>query len=177
MRLEIKEKGNEAFYREAINVATQYRRLLQKPERKLTDYFKAYKIYTILCAVLAVLIAAMNIAWGWDTLGTVALVALIIVAIFSAAFWKRLNGLQKSMMDDPRMSVFTMDENGVELNKGDSQTVRMSWDNLAFVRIFDESISFFTKDGMGFIITVNRRYAKEILEYLQAERPDVKIVR
>ncbi|MBQ1418664.1 MAG: hypothetical protein IIY95_04585, partial [Firmicutes bacterium] len=87
MRLEIKEKGNEAFYREAINVATQYRRFLQKPERKLTDYFKAYKIYTILCAVLAVLIAAMNIAWGWDTLGTVALVALIIVAIFSAAFW------------------------------------------------------------------------------------------
>ena len=127
--------------------------------------------------MLAVLIAAMNIAWGWDTLGTVALVALIIVAIFSAALWKRLNGLQKNMMDDPRTSVFTMDEKGVELNKGDSQTVRMSWDNLAFVRIFDESISFFTKDGMGFIITVNRRYAKEILEYLQAERPDVKIVR
>ena len=37
MRLEIKEKGNEAFYREAINVATQYRRLLQNPERKLID--------------------------------------------------------------------------------------------------------------------------------------------
>ena len=177
MRLEIKEKGNDAFYREAINVATQYRRLLQNPERKLIDYFKAYKIYTILCAVLAVLIAAMNIAWGWDTLGIVALVALVIVAIFSAAFWKRLNGLQKNMMDDLRTSVFTMDESGVELNKGDSQTVRMSWDNLAFVRIFDESISFFTKDGMGFIITVDRRYGKEILEYLQAEQPDVRVIK
>ena len=177
MRLEIKEKGSEAFYREVVNVAAQYRRFLQKPERKLTDFFKAYKIYTILCAVLAVLIAAMNIAWGWDTLGTAALVALVIVAIFSGALWMNLNKTMKNMRNDPRTSVFTMDEKGVELNKGDSQTVRIGWDNLAFVRIFDESISFFTKDGLGFIISTDRRYGKEILEYLQAERPDVKIVR
>ena len=155
MRLEIKEKGSEAFYREVVNVAAQYRRFLQKPERKLTDFFKAYKIYTILCAVLAVL----------------------IVAIFSGALWMNLNKTMKNMRNDPRTSVFTMDEKGVELNKEDSQTVRIGWDNLAFVRIFDESISFFTKDGLGFIISTDRRYGKEILEYLQAERPDVKIVR
>ena len=177
MRLEIKEKGSKDFYQEAVNAASQYRFFLKKPERKLSDNFKAYKRYIILCTVLAALLAVMNIAWGWDTLGIVAIVLMLAAIAFSFAGYSNLNKTLAAMMNDSRTSILTMDENGVELDKEGSQTVRMSWDNLAFVRVFDHSICFFTKDGMGFVVSVDRRYESEVLGYLKSERPEVTVLK
>ena len=177
MRLEIKEKGSKAFYQEAVNAASQYRFLLKKPQRKLADNFKLYQRYMILCAVLAALLLVMNIAWGWDALGIAAIVLLLFAVFFSGTMWKNLNKMLQNMMEDDRMSILTMDENGVELDKSGSQTVRMAWGSLAFVRVFDESICFFSKDGLGFVISVDRRYENEVLGYLKNEQPGVTVLR
>ena len=39
MRININEKGSEAFYREVVNAAVQYRALMKQPDRKLKDYY------------------------------------------------------------------------------------------------------------------------------------------
>ena len=76
MTIEIREKGSKDFYEETVNVISQYRGLIKKPEMKLRDRFKTLKIYIILCAALVVMLALMGIFWGMDTLTLVGIVFL-----------------------------------------------------------------------------------------------------
>ena len=86
MTIEIREKGSKDFYEETVNVISQYRGLIKKPEMKLRDRFKTLKIYIILCAALVVMLALMGIFWGMDTLTLVGIVFLAIVATFCWSF-------------------------------------------------------------------------------------------
>ena len=76
-----------------------------------------------------------------------------------------------------RPSVVTLDENGVEIEKKGSQAVRLAWDNVAFVRTFVESTSFFSKDLSGIVLSVDNNYRKEIMDYIKSNNIDVKVVR
>ena len=39
MKIEISERGSEAFYREVVNISAQYRYILKNHHHKLKDYF------------------------------------------------------------------------------------------------------------------------------------------
>jgi hypothetical protein len=39
MKIEISEKGSEAFYSEVVNISAQYRYILKNHHHKLKDYF------------------------------------------------------------------------------------------------------------------------------------------
>ena len=39
MKIEISDKGSEAFYREVVNISAQYRYILKNHHHKLKDYF------------------------------------------------------------------------------------------------------------------------------------------
>lgn len=43
MTIEIKEKGTKEFYKEVVNVTSQYRQLLKKPEAKLKNNERVHK--------------------------------------------------------------------------------------------------------------------------------------
>ena len=177
MTIEINEKGSREFYKETVNAVSQYNRLKKDPPRKLKDYFRSFRIYIILCSALLVINALMWIFWGTDQF-TIAVAALMIICIvMSAAFLHGMNKLQNSMMSDDRTSVLTLDESGVELNKGDSQIIRSSWDNIVFVRVFSECICFFPKDRSGIVISVDRKYQDRIVPYIESLPSDVMIVK
>ena len=55
--------------------------------------------------------------------------------------------------------------------------MRLEWDNVAFVRSFVESTSFFSKDMSGTVLSVNNNYRKEIMNYIKSNNIDVKVVR
>ena len=177
MTLEIKEKGSREFYKESINVALQYKSLLKDPKRKLKDYFKMYSRYLIICVVLLVLLIAMNMAWGMDQYSIAVMAVMAITVVLCGAYLMNLNNTLKGMLGDNRTSYFTMDDNGVELRKSEEQMVRMSWENLAFARVFNESICFLPKDGYGFVISTDRRYQDLILGWLAENKPEAKLIR
>ena len=87
LRIEVKEKGTRAFYKEVVSVTYQYLRLMKKPERKLRDSFKELTVYIAICAVFLALLAVMGFAWGFDGLTIIAmavmLAGLIIVPVVS----------------------------------------------------------------------------------------------
>lgn len=176
MKIEIREKGSEAFYRETVNVLSQYRALLKQPGRPLRDNFKLLRNYTAACAVLAAAICAISIAWGADSITISMLMLLLAAAVFCALYLRNLNRLLRDMMNDSHTSLLTLDEQGVELAKEGSKTVRMAWDGVAFVRVFDESVAFLAQDGTGFIIFIDRRYEGEITQWLRANLPGVRLL-
>ena len=176
MVLKIDHKGSEAFYTEVVNVVAQFRGLLKKPERKVENLFKTYTLLAVACVVMFVLLGAMAVFWGADSMTNVLMVLMAVLFVMLMVFLSTLKKLRKSMMEDNRTSVVTIDETGVELNKEDSQVVKLAWDNVAFMRVFDESIGFFSKDVSGLVIAVERAWENEIVPYLREIAPDLKIV-
>ena len=75
MNIEVKEKGSREFYKEVVNVISQYRRLLKKPEAKLNDNFKSYVIMMAAMAILFVSQFLHGIVDGFDVLTGAALAA------------------------------------------------------------------------------------------------------
>lgn len=176
MVLKIDHKGSEAFYTETVNVVAQYRGLLKKPERKVENLFKTYTLLAIACAVMFVLLGAMAIFWGADSMTNVLMVLMAALFVMLIVYLTTLKKLRSKMMKDDRTSVLTLDETGVELNKEDSQIIKLAWDNVAFVRNFGESIGFVSKDVSGLVISIESKWKDEVFPYLREIAPGLKII-
>ena len=171
MTIEINEKGSEAFYKDTVNAAAQYRYLLKNKNYKLKDYFVQFRTLVIASlAVLAVNVVLM-ILWGAETYQIAVSAALLIAALMSVAYLLSLNKTYKTMMADPHTSVLTLDDDGVELKVRDTQTVRIAKKNVAVIRTFSESLCFIPAAGAGVIISVNKKYADEILGWVRENWP------
>ena len=161
MRIEITEKGSDAFYREVVNITAQYRSILKNHNHKLKDYFRQFRLLVF---------------WGVDPFDYAIIAALIIEVIMCAGYLYALNKMLKAMLADSRSSVLSLDETGVELNKGGSQIVKLGWDNIAVVRVDKESLTFVSGDRTGIIISAAKKYADEILVWLRENLPSMEVV-
>lgn len=177
MTIEIKEKGTRQFYKEVVNILTQYRQLLYRPEDKLKNNFTRYIFLTI----AMVLICLMSIYGGITGSFTVTkILTAVFAGVASAAtvvIYLRMNRMVNGYLADDRPSVVTLDENGVGIEKTGAETVRLAWDNVAFVRSFAESTSFFSKDLSGIVLSVTNDHRKEIMDYIKTNNIEVKVVR
>lgn len=176
MTIEIKEKGSRRFYKEVVNIGTQYRQLLYKPEDKLKDNFARYTVLTVAMLVIFAMYLYGGITQGFTGIklvtGVFAAAASVVTLMILARMYKTVNGY----IADDRPSKVTLDENGVEIEKVGSQAVRLAWDNVAFVRTFGESTSFFSKDLSGIVLSVTSDHRKEITEYIKSNNIDVKVL-
>ena len=176
MKIEISEKGSEAFYREVVNITFQYRFILKNHHYKLKDYFKQFRALLILGAAALVILILMAVFWGAKPLDYAIMAALGIEVVMCVGYLYILNKMLKSMLADSRTSVLSLDETGVELNKGGSQIVKLGWDNTAVVRVYQESLTFVSGDRTGFVISIAKKYAGEILAWLRDNQLSAEVV-
>ncbi len=179
LKIVVTEPGSEAFYRELVNIMAQYRQLLKKPERKLRDMFKSFRsnmIAMIVIAAIALLVCVLSFMWQDLTASSIVLLAMALALIFLYAYnLKNYNKAVKRFIDEHRVTTVTLDAQGIE-NKTDRQTVRLAWDNVAFVRVFKESVGFLSSNGAGMVMTIDRKYESTILDWMKANKPAVRIV-
>ena len=174
MTIEINEKGSEAFYKETVNAAAQYRYLLKNRNYKLKDYFSQFRTLVIASLAVFAVNAALMILWGAETYQIAVSAALLIAALMSVVYLASLKKAYKTMMTNPRnsnKSVLTLDDDGVELKNESTQTVRIARGNIAVIRTFKESLCFIPAAGAGVIISVNKKYADEILGWVRENWP------
>ena len=176
MKIEISEKGSEAFYREVVNITSQYRFILKNHHHKLKDYFKQFRILLILGAAAMVILILMAIFWDVNPFDYAIIAVLGIEVVLCVGYLYALNKMLKAMLADSRTSVLTLDDTGVELNKDGSQIVKLGWDNIAVVRVYQESLTFVPGDRTGIVISVAKKYAGEILAWLRENQPHVEVV-
>ena len=177
MTIEIKEKGTKQFYKEVVNVTTQYRQLLYKPDDKLKDNFGHYIFIIVAMAILFVISLIGGIKGSFNTMTILIMLFSGLSVIATILVLLRMNKMVDAYLADDRPSVVTLDENGVEIEKTGSQAVRLAWDNVAFVRVFNESTCFFSKDLSGIVLSVTNDYKQEILDYLKSSGLDIKVIR
>ncbi|MBR1628162.1 MAG: hypothetical protein IJ679_02705 [Lachnospiraceae bacterium] len=176
LQIEIGEKGTPLFYTETVNIVGQYRRLKRKPTRKLINYFVQLKLNMAICLAVLAFSIWSGWTWGWGAIEIAGSVIMLFCIILNASFLASFIRLKNNLLKDERTSVLTLDDKGIELNKSNAQIVCMSWENVDFVRSFKETVCFFAKDEMGFVITVAKRYEKDILEYIQRVHPALRVI-
>ena len=177
MTIEIKEKGTRAFYKEVVNVVTQYRQLLYKPEDKLKDNFKKNVFMIAAMALIFVMFLYGGIKGSFSTMMILAMAFAAMAAVATALVLSRMNKMVDGYLADDRPTLVTIDENGIELEKTGSQAVRLAWDNVAFVRVFPESTSFFSKDLSGIVLSVINDHKKELLDYIKDNNIEVRVIK
>ena len=177
MTIEINEKGSRQFYKETVNVVTQYRQLLYRPEDKLRDNFKRYIFLTAAMVLICLMSLYGGITGSFNTTRILTALFAAFASVTTIVILLRMKKMVDGYMADDRPSVVTLDDNGVEIEKTGSQAVRLAWDNVAFVRSFVESTCFFSKDLSGIVLSVNNDYRKEIMDYIKDNNIDVKVVR
>ena len=177
MTIDIKEKGSEAFYKEVVNIMYNFRKLLKAHSRKLSDYFKQYRILAIISAVLFVAIVAMSIAWGWDMLSIVAVALMAICAVFCVLMLSSFNKVKSNMMANGGNTVLTFDDEAVTFSKAGGTTVKLNWNTVAFVRLFSECLAIIPNEATAIIISMDKAYAPQVLDWLSENKPQIEVIR
>ena len=176
MTLEIREKGSDAFYREVIGVSANYRYLLKNHHRRIKDPLREYAVLLAVSAAVFTLLAVSTVFFGVGIFEGVALTGLGLASLLSALLLYRLTKAKNALMADRRTSTLTLDDNGVTLNKENSQELRFGWNNVVFVRVLREGIYFVAAEQTGMVISVAGRYGDAILPWLRENRPALEIV-
>ena len=176
MKIEIYEKGSEAFYREVVNITAQYRGILRNHHYRLKDYFKQFRILLILGASILVILILMAIFWGAEPFHYALIGALGIEVVMCAGYLYALNRMLKTMMADSGTTVINLDDTGVEFNKVGSQIIKLAWNSIAVVRVFQESLNFVSADRRGLVISMAKQYADGIPTWLRENQPSVEVI-
>ena len=177
MIIEVKEKGSKEYCKEVVNTMSQYKKLINRPDAELKDNFKSYPIWTGIMASLFTIWLFHGIFNGFNVWIGVVLVITGLAFILLIANQINMNKMVNAYLNDDRTSTVTLDEKGVELNKGGSQVIRVGWNDVTVVRSFKESVCFLAKNVTGFVIAVTNRYNDDIMKYLEDNHVDVKIVK
>lgn len=175
MRIEVNEKGSYEFYKEVANVSMQFKRISKNPTCKYRDMFKSVRNYLILAGVLWLLELAMQVMWGFDGLGVALLVIIAFLIFLYVMYYIRMKKYLDSFLNDNRTSTLTVEESFIQIEKGSDQAIRLGWDNVAFARIFKESICFFSKEAPAIVISVDRPHMGEVIDYIAGNGIDVRI--
>ena len=175
MRIEMEGNGSDSLYREVVNIVSQYKMLMKKPDAPLVDSFRQMKLCLVLCIALSVFLGLLTFLYGVDMIGVMALMLNAFLIIFAAYRLIRMNRFLNEVKSDKRVTTLILDEDGVAVEKEGAEVVSIRWDFVAFVRKFEESVGFFAKGGAG-VIAVNRRYEEEIVKYLKENKPEVRVI-
>ena len=173
MRIEMQGQGSESFYKEVVSIAAQHKSLLNRPTAPLPDIFTQLKRYIAICAVLTVFLGIITVMYGADTIGIIALVLNAALIVFCVYRLISLNRFLNEVKSDQRKTALVLDLGGAAVEKDGAESIRINWKDVAFVRKFKESIGIIASGEKG-IITVNRRYEKEIMEFLRENVPEVR---
>ena len=176
MIIEIREKGSKAFYEEVVSFNHQYAALMKNPRAKFMSSFKSILIQIFAMGFLFGCMTSVGVSVGCSPLPVCAMTAAAMAALVEAVIYSAMKKRVKMFLEDERDSTITLDDKGIEINKGDTQIIRLGWDNVAFVRTIKESTSFFAKDASGIVISVTNKYKDQIMEYFNKNNIGVQII-
>lgn len=176
MVIKMEEKGSLAFYAEGLQLGQQYRKLKEKPHRKLKNTFRNTGYYCVGCVAMSVAVLALGLVLGYDFAILACFTLLLVAGILSGRRYLEIKRHLQKFQDSFVPSALTVDEDGIVLSNSQTKALRMPWSEVQFVRVFQECICFMSKEENGFIISVNALYKDEIIPYVKENHPEVMLI-
>lgn len=176
MRIEIKELEGREFYQEIINVLMQYKKFKKNPEAPLTDNFQMFRTVVKVAAVAFAVVLIVGFIVGWSSPILLCTAVCWVCAAMLLVNLRKMDKAVTDLVEDKRPSVVILDERGAALSKDGSLQIRMPWDHIEFVRLFDKSICFVPDEEIGIVIPLNKKYLDDVKEYLSNNDTGVKAI-
>ncbi|MBO4327355.1 MAG: hypothetical protein J5950_08790 [Clostridia bacterium] len=176
MKIEITEKGSDAFYRDLINIMLAASFIQKNHNYKIRDQFKNYKSLLIIDLVLLSFMILLGILFGFKTFLIICLIVLGLSTLLNVYMLYSIRRKIQTLSSEFRPEILTLDESGIELAKEGKEVMRNSWDNVAVVRISTECIAFIPASRAGIIFFVGRQYETEITAWLRESQPSLEII-
>ena len=56
-------------------------------------------------------------------------------------------------------------------------TVKLNWNTVAFVRLFSECLAIIPNEATAIIISLDKAYAPQVLDWLSENKPQIEVIR
>jgi len=170
MTIDIINTNNAASCREAVNISLQYGSLVKDHNMKIKDRFRERIIYTVISLVVLIALLALTfIFWKVNALTVVAVVLLAVDVILGVVMHLKMKKMLRQLMEDKRKKQLVLDEKGVEVKKDGACVLRIDWNNIAAMRVFDETCCLIAKVFNGPAVIINKAYAAEVKQFIQTQ--------
>ena len=168
MKIEIKEKPTKSFYDELLYIQTNYKKIINKPNkrvRKLTTSILCYSLIALLSTLFS-LHCYKQFRYG-NEFKYIAFFFSVLY-IFSLFYFIIVKRRLKQIIDYSKKtkSSLEIDHHNISLVKKES-TVSITWDSLKNIVINKYSVLFLPKDIASTYIAINTEYKEEILKIVK----------
>ena len=174
MKIVITDHDKKEYYDELLYVSSHYKKFLNNPNRKAKGEGQNTLVWTILAAVILVIFLIMFFTTKSMTNLYVAGLYMLILA-YALYYLSIVNKRIDLMMNDGLNKTVEINDQYIEYEDG-KQTLRIKWDEIAYVMIQKYSICFLPKSPTSLFVTISRLYEDQVLEAVQKAGKDSLVV-
>ncbi|HHW95321.1 MAG TPA: hypothetical protein GX736_05300 [Mogibacterium sp.] len=170
------DNTSKEYLNEIINILIQIRKLQSKPHAQLKPIYQFCRIMMLIGTPFLILF----LTFGIKDRNTVFMMLSTILAVCLLTIGSALLSMRKlrnHMTINAGESILIIDTDWVESQSSNGQTTRLAWNQIAYIRVFEHSVCFIPRSLTGFLINIDKSYADEIIQAIQAEAPDTNVIR
>ena len=170
---------SEEFAREVTSIFGQGNKIYKDPEVKTKDMFKETRLTLIRAAAVFLLALLVSVFAHFDVICIIMIILasiMLLFAVFIMVNFRFTFKKIKELYSIYKRSVLTLDEEGVEVDIDGYKKVRIPWNEVVFLRIFNESLIFFNKDKLRESIICEIKHKDDILNYIGENSVNVRII-
>lgn len=170
------DNTSKEYLNEIINILIQIRKLQSKPHAKLKPIYQFCRIMMVIGTPFLILF----LTFGIKDQNTVFMMLSTILAVCLLTIGSALlsiSKLRKHLISNSGESILTIDNDGVESKSPNGQVFRLAWNQIVYVRVFEQSICFVPRSLTGFLINTDKIYADKIIQAIETEENKIDIIR
>ena len=177
MQFEIKERGSDAFCRDAVNVLFSFGSIIKKHDQRIIDWFRRRRIILIISLILLGLFVLNFCVGGYKILiNVLAFTLLVITTLYNLFVFILVRRVYKDLNSESRRGVLELDESGIEFRTEDGNVKRNSWTDVAVVRIHGGCVAFIPSSTKKTVFLVHQGLKDDISRWLKENRPEIEII-
>ncbi len=169
-----KQKNDKDFYNEILYVSSKYDGIAKNPNMKVHKITQLFAFYVPFGILMLGLILLLYI----KTKNIVALVVVVQMIIFLLMplyyLFYSINYMRKQLKGiEPTI---TINKSGIRITKAKELDYLLSWEDVFYVIIENNSVVFLPKDKTKLIIGVNSHYKEELVKAVKDEGKELLLI-
>jgi hypothetical protein len=177
MIIETNRSLTEAEAKEITTVMMNARQLIKNPTKKISSVFRFCLMGAIFCALGLLFFAYFLIRGDRDALTLTGVLITIVAMIFLAVFYSGVRKTYRTFLSrGDEHVIMNLDEKGIDYEVVGNRRYQSSWENIAFIRIFQEMVYMMPKDITGMIFSVEKKYLEELKGFFKENQIQIQVI-
>ena len=177
MIIETNRSLTEAEAKEITTVMMNARQLIKNPTKKISSVFRFCLMGAIFCVAGLLFFSYFLIRGDRDALTLTGTLITIVAMVFLAVFYSGIRKTYRTLLSHgDEHVIMNLDEKGIDYEVVGNRRFQSSWENVAFIRIFQEMVYMMPKDITGMIFSVEKKYFEELKSFLKENQIQIQVI-